>query len=263
MPQSPSSKPSNWQAESFRLSLFLAPDVRANGEGWWTKVAGAEPENRNAKPARGELIESGFLAGNVLTLSVQPSRVDWFLSPNFFPEGDDGRAVGIKSVGAFESTGQTFLPTLINWLNDCPAIVRLAYGAVLLEPVDNREAGYLRIAEYLPAVKVDPFGSEDFFYQINRPRESRAVKGLRLNRLSKWSVSSYQPLSIAIGVPQGQSGQPLVHSHGGTPAIACRAEFDLSTPGGVQDKLPHDALPGIFEELVILGAEIAQKGDIP
>jgi hypothetical protein len=261
MPQSPGSRPSNWQAESFRLSVFLVPSVRANAERWWTRVAGADPENRNAKPARGELIESGFLGGNVLTLSVQPGRIDWFLTPNIFPEGDDGSTLGIKSVGPFESTCQFFLRTLITWLNDCPAIVRLAFGAVLLEPVDNRQAGYLRIAEYLPAVKIDPTGSEDFFYQINRPRESRAVRGLRLNRLSKWSVSSYQPLNIAIGLPVGQPGQPLVHSHGGTPAIACRAEFDLSTPGGVQDPLPHETLPSIFEELVTLGADIAQQGD--
>lgn len=244
------------------MSVFLVAGVFANGEGWWSKVAGAVPENRNSKPARGELIEAGFFGGNVLTLSVQPGRIDWFLSPNIFPQGDDRSDVGIKSVGEFESTGKMFLTTIMKWLDDCPAIVRLAYGAVALEPVDNRMAGYVRIAEYLPAVKIDPAGSEDFFYQINRPRESRVIKGMRLNRLSKWSVASYQPLSIAIGVPVGPSGQPLVHSHGGTPAMACRAEVDLSTPGGVQDELPHGALPSIFEELVILGAEITRQGDI-
>jgi len=150
-----------------------------------------------------------------------------------------------------------------DWLKDCPSTVRLAYGAVLLEPVENREKGYLRVAEYVPAVKIDPLGSEDFLYQINRPRESTTVKGMRLNRLSKWSVASFQPVRFSIGIPQSQPRQPLVYSHGGTLAMACRAEFDLSTAAGIQQELPHDMLPRIFNELVALGSEIAQYGDMP
>jgi hypothetical protein len=258
MPQTPS----NWQAESFRLTAFLRPNERPNGEGWWTGAARTQPESRNVKPARGELIESGFVEGKVLTLSVQPGRIDWFLSPNMFPEGENTPANDIRILGAFRSTSQVFLEIVRNWLSECPPIVRLAYGAVLLESVTNREAGYRRVAEFLQTVTIDPVGSEDLFYQINRPRPSRAVHDLRLNRLSKWSVSSFQPLAISIGVPQGQAGaQPIVYSHGGTQAMACRVELDLSTPAGIQE-LPHLELLNIFQELVNLGAEIAEQGDI-
>ncbi|PYV67023.1 MAG: hypothetical protein DMG96_40570 [Acidobacteria bacterium] len=260
MPQSSGSKASNWQAESLRLTVFLATNVQLRDEGWWTKVAGTDPENRIAKPNRGEIVEAGIFQGNVLTLSVQPGRVDWILGPNMSIEDDLGE---IKSVGSFRSAETTFSATMSDWLKDCPSTVRLAYGAVLLEPVENREKGYLRVAEYVPAVKIDPLGSEDFLYQINRPRESTTVKGMRLNRLSKWSVASFQPVRFSIGIPQSQPRQPLVYSHGGTLAMACRAEFDLSTAAGIQQELPHDMLPRIFNELVALGSEIAQYGDMP
>ena len=77
MPQSSGSKASNWQAESLRLTVFLATNVQLGDEGWWTKVAGTDPENRIAKPNRGEIVEAGIFQGNVLTLSVQPGRIDW------------------------------------------------------------------------------------------------------------------------------------------------------------------------------------------
>src|SRR5208282_50763 len=105
-----------------------------------------------------------------------------------------------------------------------PPAIRLAYGAILLQPVDNRETGYLRLGELASAVKIDP-KSEDFFYQINRPRESTTLKNMRLNRLSKWSVALFQPMRFAFGFPQNQPAQPMVYSHGGTPAMACRVEL--------------------------------------
>ena len=242
------------------MTVFLTPNVQLRDEGWWAKVAGTDPENKTAKPSRGELVEAGIFQGNALTLSVQPGRIDWILGPNVAIEDD---LSVIKSMGSFERARTTFSAVMSNWLKYCPPIVRMAYGAVLLEPVENREKGYLRIAEYVPAVKIDPLGSEDFFYQINRPRESITAKGIRLNRLSKWSVASFQPVSFSFGIPQNQPAQPLVYSHGGAPVMACRAEFDLSTPGGIQYEVPHDKLPSIFNELLALGWEIAQHGDIP
>src|SRR5215469_4073100 len=142
MPQSSGSKAANWLAESFRLTVFLAPNVQPKDEGWWARVTGANPESKTAKPARGELVETGIFQSNVLTLSVQPGRIDWILSPNLSSENESGE---IKSVGSFEDVGKTFSTAMSSWLNYCPPIVRLAYGAVMLEPVENRKAGYIRI----------------------------------------------------------------------------------------------------------------------
>jgi hypothetical protein len=259
MPLATGSPMPKWRAESLRLTIFLAANAEPEAEGWWNKVVGAEPENKTAKPNRGELVEAGIFEGNALTLAVQPGRIDWVLSPNLSIEDNFSE---IKSVGSFERAEKTFSAIMLNWLNDCPPTVRLAYGVVLLEPIENREEGYRRIAEYVPSVEIDPVRSEDFFYQINRPRSSYVGKGMRLNRLSKWSVASFQPIRFSIGIPQGQPGLSSVSSHGGTPLLACRAELDLSTAAGLQEELPHNSLPSIFQELVTLGSEIAQKGDV-
>jgi hypothetical protein len=260
MPQTPNSKPSPWQAESFRLSVFLAPNVQPRDEGWWARVTGADPENKTSKPTRGEFSESGIFQGNLLSLAVQPGRIDWIMGPNLAM--DDDPDVGLRLVGSFEVVEKTFVSIMTHWLESCPSITRLAYGATLLEPVESKESGYRRIAEYLPAIKIDP-GSSDLFYQINRPRESQVIRSnFLLNRLSKWSVSSFQAVRIAVAAMVNQRIQPSIHSHGGAPVMACRLELDLSTPAGTQNELPHDTLPHIFSELVALGSEIAQKGDI-
>jgi hypothetical protein len=44
---------------------------------------------------------------------------------------------------------------------------------------------------------------------------------------------------------------------------ACRLELDISTMPEWEGELPHDGLPEVFRELVDLGQEIAEKGDIP
>lgn len=257
MAQSSGSRSSNWQAESLRLTVFLAPNVQPKSEGWWEKLARAKSESKTAKPAKGEFFETGMFEGNVLTLSVQLGRIDWVLSPNQSSQDESE----IRSLGSFEAAAKIFSKMMSKWLNDCPQIIRLAYGAVLLQLVENREKGYRRMTEYIRDVKIDP-KSEDFFYQINRPRESIALKGIRLNRLSRWSVASFQPVRVSFS-PTNQPGQPLVYSHGGVPVMACRVELDLSTAAGVESELSHSKLPSVFTELVDLGLEISQRGDIP
>ena len=223
-------------------------------------MTGSEPENVNAKPTRGELIETGNFQGRVLSLFVQPGRIDWTVSPIVQTEDDSG---GLNTLGEFGAAAQSFLSIMLAWLQGCPRIVRLAYGVVLLDPAENRENGYKRISEFIPGVKIDPQGSEDLFYQINRPRASKTVEGLRLNRLSRWSVAAFQPFRLSLGISQNQPGPPLVYAHSNAVLMACRAEFDLNTAAGVQDELPHQQVPGIFDELVHLGSEIARDGDVP
>ena len=44
---------------------------------------------------------------------------------------------------------------------------------------------------------------------------------------------------------------------------ACRLELDINTDGDFEGELPRQALPALWDELVRLGAEIAEKGDVP
>jgi hypothetical protein len=248
---------SDWQAESLRLTAFLTPSVQPNGGDWWASIAGTQPETRTAKPALGQLVDSGTFEDNMLTLSIQAGRIDWFLGPN--PAVAQDSSVPIKSVGPFSSALDGFLRAMLKWLELCPPVLRLAYGVVLLEPTESKEAGYKRLAESLPSIRLDAKDSEDFFYQINRPRQTPANLGhLKVNRLSKWSVSSFQMFSSVIA-----PDMKIPYQHLGPKTLVCRLELDISTPAEKPDELPHEKLKEIFRELTVVGTEIAEKGDVP
>jgi len=251
----------NWQVENVRLTAFLAPSADVKADGWWMATVGSEPETRTAKPSRGELVETGSYLDNSLTLAVQPGRIDWFLGPS--QAQFENSEIELKSVGRFPEVTDAFGHAMSAWLKNCPPVVRLAYGSVLLERVDGKEAGYHQLSKYLPSIKIDA-DSQDFFYQVNRPKLLSAGKeNLKFNRLTKWSVASFQPvrLAFAIGSPQ-TAGPATVFAPPDSMVYACRLELDLSTPGDRQNELAHDELPEILAQLIALGSEIANRGDV-
>ncbi len=255
-------KTPNWQAESLRLTAFLAPLAELKSEGWWASTIGSEPESRTAKPSRGELVEAGTYLDNTLTLSVQPGRIDWVLAPS--QAQFENFEVMLKTVGQFPGVADAFARAMYVWLKNCPAIVRLAYGAVLLEHVESREAGYRLLSKYLPSVKIDE-SSQDFFYQINRPKPlPNAKDNLIINRLTKWSVMAGLPVRMAFSLGSPPTiGSATIFTPPDSMVHACRLELDVSTPGNRQSEITHDELPTIFRQLVQFGSEIAGRGDIP
>jgi len=242
--------------EVLRLTVFAHPDERVAEPNWWSDLMGVEPEQRTSKPGRGEFQDAGPMGDAMLSLSVQPGRADWFLTPGQFVPGTE-LVAEIRSVGVFPDKFGEFVGLMSRWLPSAPRVVRLAFGAVVFVPTESKESGYRMLSGYLPSVKIDPVGSEDLLYQINRPRNSVSITGLRMNRLSKWSVAYFQRFRVGIPVPsQGIQGQLGDRVH------ACRIELDMSTSTDMSDALPADHLNEIFRELVNLASEIAQKGDI-
>jgi hypothetical protein len=251
---------SNWVADSVRATAFFAPSVTVRSEGWWSLVTGSEPENRNSRPTRGEFVDTGAFLGNTLTMSVQPGRIDWFLLPG--QQQFENVEIAIKSIGQFPGIVDSFVRGMELWLADCPAVVRLAYGAVLFEQIDNQIAGYRRLSEYLTAVRIDE-SSKDFFYQVNRPRQLEDRSRGVINRLSKWSLASFQPVRMAFSGATLAIGPSAVFAPPDAIVYACRLELDLSTDATRLVEIPHDKLPQILRELANIGSEIANQGDIP
>jgi hypothetical protein len=149
---------------------------------------------------------------------------------------------------------------MARWLSDSqiPAVTRLAFGAVIVYPVQDRETGYQVLNPYLPSVDVDPDGAFDFLYQINRPRDSSTgIESLRVNRLSRWSVVQQVYTTFELGA---RPGRVLALS---PQQLACRLELDINTTSDFSGILPADKLPDLFQELVDLGEEIIAKGELP
>jgi len=246
-----------WKAQGLRVTLFPGSWEAPKDLNWWAQVAGSEPESRTTKAHQGLTEESGPLADCQLQLAIHPTRVEWVLTPQSQPEDQQ---VTLATLGPLEHALRVFCPAMERWLGlaTCPPSNRLAFGAMLLLPVEDRIRGYRQLAEFLGHVQLDPQASSDFLYQINRRRPSfTAVTGLVINRLSTWSVMTWQTgQALLQGV---EIAKPVKIDQG----FACRLALDINTAPEFQGQLPAEQLQHVFRELVDLGVEIAHKGDIP
>jgi hypothetical protein len=246
---------SPWQVEAIRLTGFPLPLSEIDPSGWWVNVVGEPPETESSRPKVGLYKREGSFDGKRLALDVQLGRVDWTLGPLAETSGMPPETLPV--IGPFDSALSAFVPLMHNWLGLAVPMTRLAFGAVLAQPVSDRKAGYLKIAAYLPSIRLDPETSSDFFYQINRPRDSKSgISGLRINRLTKWSVLLFQTLGVSL-----EKTQMRTTGYGVT-ETACRLELDINTLPEFSQPLPQGKLAEIFDELVDMGREIAVKGDV-
>ena len=246
---------SEWRAQTLRLTVFPTPGTAAgNRQEDWEKLLGRSPDEIQVKPpvsrtlVRGSWVEEPTLHGEMF-LEANPLRIDWRLEarPKLdLPESD------FPTIGEAAPSIQAFRDLMLRWLENSPQIWRIAFGAVLVLPVDSREHGYRTLLSYLP-VHIDVTNSSDFLLQINRRRRS-SVMEIDLNRLSKWSVASIETHAIQV-TPEGAQ-QTRVGSAG----TAAMLELDINTAPEFREPLPPDRLPDLFVELIDLGTEIAKKG---
>ena len=247
----------DWQVADLRLTAFPELPVKAKEIEWWQSTVGESPESRTFRPKSGELSEQGPFETGMLSLNIQQLRIDWHLTkarPQEIAEDD------LLTVGGFSDVLPSFHSLMQKWLeNDCPKLRRIAFGSVLLLPVERRQEGYEQLSVYLPHIELDPEGSSDFMYQINRPRNSNlGIPNLQINRLCKWSVSAFVNILMKLDQRTRSSEQYY------TPEVyACRLELDISTTADFKGLLPQNKLVSVYEELVTFGKEILEKGDIP
>jgi hypothetical protein len=237
----------DWHASAVRVTAFLAPNAEVEATNWWNSVVGESPDKSTSQPKIGTIQEEGQFLGGKLILLVQPGRVDWALNKGGGPE----------TLGAFDAVVSSFETSIAKWLETAPPLQRLAFGSILVIPVDDRETGYARLAAFLPSIILAPTQSSDFFYQINRPRTFH-VEGadLKLNRLTKWSVAAWQDVKISFEDEIAEYALDAAR-------FACRLELDISTDETYQGSLPRAQLAHILDKLVQTGLEIAREGDRP
>jgi hypothetical protein len=198
----------------------------------------------------------GTFEGGELTLRLQPGRIDWLLGSAASIEQQAAQL--ISSVGRFDEVRSRFSGLIERWLPMSPSLSRIAFGGVVLLPAPDRVTGYRMLAPYLPSVKLDPEGSSELLYRINRPRMSHAIKDLRLNRLSTWAVGAFQITAFSI---TGTGKQATVTA--GERVFACRIELDINTVAEYPGEFIPEHSQQTFNELVQLGVEIIEKGDVP
>lgn len=244
-----------WLVDSLRLTTFPSPSTLFNAAGQWEQVVGHAPDSQTIQPARGNVEEIGKFEDGQLQLAAQPVRVDWnYLIGNFLDPESTPNKIEVPLANALQS----FLRVAERSLTVGPGIRRVAFGAILIRPVQSKIDGYLEMAAYLKTyVKLDPEGSSDFLYQINRPRQLGGEPQVKINRLSKWSVGQVHFTQIAVN-PGIRSYVTL-----GVPVLSMRLELDINTDADFQGDLPQTQLADLLHRLTGEATEIAVKGDVP
>ncbi len=244
-----------WQAQSIRLTVFPMPDALTRSHNWWEAVTGVKPDEETSNPKKGSAVVQGSVDPNKLVLRMEAERIDWVLSPS---DGDGGELSShrqIPSLGPANLMIEEFSTIVDKWFGfaDLPAIGRIAFGAVLLHPVETRREGHVRLPAYVP-VQINP-ASSDFLYQINLPPtpSNTQVEGLQLNRLSKWSVASWRPIAFSF---HGEE----VRTQRSSESYAVRVESDINTASDFDGPIPQARLLDLFRELRTIGLNIASDG---
>jgi hypothetical protein len=239
-----------WRVESLRVTTFPSEVVSTDQLNWWDNFVGLPPETVVSRPKTGQYQAHGDFEGRRLVLQVQPGRIEWNMSPILKADEET-----VPYLGPLPEVLASFLKVVTAWLPHAPALSRLGFGGVVVQPVADVRSGYLLLQQYLPALPMDPDGSSDLFYQINRPRPSGQVANLRMNRLSRWSVQVAQQVTLTLGSTD-------VVTRAFNLQASCRLELDINTAPdfGI---LPATALGNLLLETIDLGREIASDGDIP
>ena len=243
-----------WQTEGLRLTAFVVEPIGPGNLGWWEALLGEAPRVSQTRPRERVVTEEGPFSGGKLSVVASTRRIDWRFG--FDPSEPPPE---FPTVGTYKTRHLEFRDLMQRWLEKSPPLNRLAFGAVLLSPVENMPEAYRVLDNLLPSVEIDPDRTRDLIYRINRRRSSRCgIEGLEVNRLSTWGALTVSTVEVEMSV----EGLEKVHQSQ-TSQYACRLEFDVNTAPEFGGELDKGKLPALFDELVDLGSEIATEGDIP
>jgi hypothetical protein len=243
-----------WVVRQVRFTLFPATAAENTGS-WWLNVVGFEPETETNQKARAfRRMEGSFQSGRLILASL-PDRIDWVWMAQDKLDGEEVLA----NLGEWPQTVATFQSLMERWLSESPTASRIALGVDLTQPVSDRVTGYRHLQKYLPKIELDPIGSSEFLYRINRPRTSiSGIEGLLINRLSTWTVMHSTLLSLILTPTKAQqiaTVSPLQGHH-------CRAELDINTDQEFQHEFATDEMRSILREFIQIAKEIAEMGDV-
>lgn len=247
-----------WELQSVQLNLFPVDFAKALSaeQNWVEAITGESPESNRKKLERVDKVEVKGPAGTerVIQLTIGAGKINWLeiAPPVLNPEEPIDR---VPTLGAYAAVRDRFMSMMTGWLPSCPLVWRVGFGAFLARPATSHAHAYQQLQDYLPFLQLDPEGSSDLIYRINRRRDSKIVPGLPLNRLVKWAALKIEfGASVEVpGAPPTQFGESIVW--------ASTAELDINSSPAHSGPLDATILPALIGELVSLGTEIACRGD--
>ncbi|NUM37265.1 MAG: hypothetical protein HUU50_22200 [Candidatus Brocadiae bacterium] len=264
-----------WYSEELRITAFLCKEQNIEIRKWWTSFVKNLPiveailRNQNIYQLEG-------LYGNkklILRATLSLDRIDWLLvnadelildskknikSIEEIPEklSLEYEKTHFPRMPKFNEEQIALIDLIKKWTNldTFPSCYRLALGANLFFPVKTRQEGYIILAQLLPNVKIDIENSENFLYQINRPKPSNTCRSLKINKISRWIVATHS--AVAINVENN-----MITQNAENPIFSCSLNLDISTSQENRDEISKEYIPSIYEEMLGIAKEVALEGD--
>jgi hypothetical protein len=241
-----------WNAETLRLSLFFTEPAKATVADWQKITGQDEPQTINNTPARRSMI--GPFQGGVLQVNAIGPRIDVVLLPKSPTETiEEGY---LPTVGLLAEAYEQFVSATAPWLSGielCP--IRIAVAGTAVARCDSIPDAYQKLLSLLKTVKGDPERMRELIFRVNWPTTSRSLANLPLNRITTWAVIQINLQLIAqVGLKTMVEDTPI------TPTI--RLEVDHNTDAERTAPFDQNVLVPIYEELVALALENAEKGEV-
>jgi hypothetical protein len=170
-----------------------------------------------------------------------------------FPQADKAEEP-VATLGEFESASMTFREIARKVVDRSGPTVRLALGAEMVQAAESAIAAYHILVDHMQSATFKFEGGQEFVYQINRPRRSKVIPDISVNRLARWNASSWQPVTFELGAG--------VRVLSGAAHVGALLTTDVNTEGERTVPLPTGELLELFDELRDLTLEIRDKGDI-
>jgi len=245
----------SWKTTNLRLSVFIDSAIDLSVHISWSAVFGALPDTQNSQPKVGLIEAAGEFNDGQLVLRTSPGRADLVFQTNSLIDLSNVQQIDFQILDNILDSFTCQANLLLQKLKSIPdiQITRLAFGAELLLPMPDKQSSYVTLNDLLHSVDVDQ-NSSDFQYFINRKRNSNIVTNVEINRLSQWSALVSRKITFSQNI---SSLQQLSET------FACRLILDINTIPTDQFYLSVNNLDALYLELVKLGEEIAEYGDIP
>ncbi len=243
------SKNTDWQVENLRITAFPENNASVSASALWERYIGEEPDETRTQRGGLEIREVEYRNGRIVLIK-QPNLVEW----RYLAKPDDTDSLNFPIIGSLEQELDVIVELSKEWLNssDMFQLNRLAFGAVLLNPVESMLKGYENLKKFLPFLNLNNL--DDFNYQVSRRRDSEIIEELVINRLTRWHVVGIKRLDLTLGQISQVSSTDLDFSS--------RLELDINTLQERTSSLPSKDLVSLFDELVQIGLELSEKGDI-
>jgi hypothetical protein len=258
---------SAWKAFAGRISLFpalsattaLPPALDLYQRGWGGSPESFQSSTNPLMPA----VAQGRRGNLAVSCTVHQTRIDFNLSPP--PPPNARRPDGRVSFSLIEDTRQfgSELERLVGFIGGGAvgaSVLRVGLFVQLLRLTAtveeaNRALVGIMPEQYRPKLKDE----EELVFQVNRPRMSSQIQGVKMNRVERWSMERFQVLSISVG--------PAVPSVGATPQtqefIAASMLFDINNAPtgssfnpGQQSSLLVEGLGMVRENLREINLEV-------